>query len=123
MPDPVRIADDPRVIGPLQSVRFRVRVDGIEQEAFVVRWKGGLHAFLNRCRHQHLPLDFGDGHFFDEEADALVCCHHGARYRPDTGACIGGPCAGGTLTGLALEERDGALWCVGLRPASAGGTG
>ena len=31
---------------------------------------------------------------------------------PGTGACLDGPCAGGRLTGLLLEERDGAMWCV-----------
>ena len=52
-------------------------------------------------------LDFGDAHFFDDAYDALVCCHHGARYRPETGECVDGPCEGGRLTALAMEERDG----------------
>jgi hypothetical protein len=65
------------------------------------------------CRHQSLPLDFGDAHYFDEAYDALVCCHHGARYRPESGECFAGPCLGGRLTPLVVEERDGALWCVG----------
>ena len=47
--------------------------------------------------------------------DALVCCHHGARYHPESGVCFEGPCVGARLTGLRVEERDGALWCVGLR--------
>ena len=95
--------------------RFSVAVDGIDRDAFVVRYRGRLHAYLNTCRHELLNLDFGDAHFFDEDYDALVCCHHGARYRPESGECLGGPCAGGRLTALVLEERDGALWCVGVR--------
>lgn len=95
------------------SVRFRMRLDGVERDAFAVRWHGEVRAFVNSCRHQSLPLDFGDGHFFDDAFDALVCCHHGARYAPDTGVCVEGPCAGAKLTALALEERDDALWCVG----------
>jgi len=111
---------DLRRLGEGTAVRFAVTVDGVSRDAFAVRWKGGIHAYLNTCRHQSLPLDFGDAHFLDEACDALVCCHHGARYRPDSGECFGGPCRGKSLTGLVLEERDGALWCVGLRAGTPG---
>ena len=79
-----------------------VQVEGVACDAFAVRFHGRVHAYLNRCRHQLLPLDFGDAHFFDDAYDALVCCHHGARYRPDTGECVDGPCLGGRLTPLAV---------------------
>jgi nitrite reductase/ring-hydroxylating ferredoxin subunit len=111
----VRVLAETRRLGEGQGVRFALVLDGVPEEAFAVRWRGAVHAYVNRCRHQSLPLDFGDAQFFDETMDALVCCHHGARYRPDTGACLDGPCAGGRLTALALEERDGALWCTGRR--------
>lgn len=112
---PVRVLADVRGFQEGAGARFSVVVEGIQRDAFVVRYRGGLHAYLNTCRHELLPLDFGDAHFFDEDYDALVCCHHGARYRPETGECICGPCEGGRLTALALEERDGGLWCVGVR--------
>jgi len=111
----VRVLADTRRLGEGQGVRFRVTLDGVSREAFAVRWKGGLYAYLNSCRHESLPLDFGDAHFLDEAADALVCVHHGARYQPETGACAAGPCAGGALTALALEARDRELWCVGRK--------
>jgi len=95
------------------GIRFQVVLHGIARDAFAVRWRGRLHAYVNTCRHQGLPLDFGDAHFFDDAYDALVCCHHGARYDPATGRCVAGPCGGGTLTALALEEREGGVWCVG----------
>ena len=38
----------------------------------------------------------------------LLCSTHGAVYRPDTGACAGGPCRGG-LVKIALTERDGVV--------------
>lgn len=110
---PVRVHAEPRRLRDGDGMRFQVRLDGIEGDAFAVRWRGRLFAYLNVCRHQHRNLDFGDAHFFDEAMDALVCCHHGARYRPDTGECVAGPCHGGRLTPLALEERDDGLWCVG----------
>lgn len=95
------------------GVRFRIALDGLTWDAFAVRWRGRVHAYLNVCRHESLPLDFGDAHYFDEAFDALVCCHHGARYAPDTGRCVEGPCRGASLTALAIEERGGELWCTG----------
>ena len=112
---PVRVLADARKLGEGAGARFSVAVEGIERDAFVVRYRGRLYAYLNTCRHELLNLDFGDAHYFDEDYDALVCCHHGARYRPENGDCLSGPCAGGRLTALALEEREGALWCVGVR--------
>lgn len=114
--EPVRVLADARRLPEGTAVRFAVTVDGVGRDAFAVRWKGGVHAYLNTCRHQSLPLDFGDAHFFDEEYDALVCCHHGARYRPDSGLCFEGPCGGSRLTALRVEERGPELWCVGVAP-------
>ena len=111
---PVRVLDDVRRLGEAAGMRFTVHVDGLRSDAFVVRYRGAFHAYLNTCRHELLPLDFGDARFFDDDYDALVCCHHGARYRVETGECVCGPCEGGRLTPLELEERDGALWCVGV---------
>lgn len=109
----VLVIHDPGALREGDGVRFRIVLDGVGESAFAVRWRGRVHAFVNRCRHESLSLDFGDAHFFDDAFDALVCTHHGARYRPDSGACASGPCAGARLTRLALEERGGELWCVG----------
>jgi len=111
----VRVLADAGRLEEGAGARFSVVLDGLRHDAFVVRWQGGLHAYLNTCRHELLNLDFGDARFFDDDYDALVCCHHGARYRPDSGACIDGPCAGGRLTPLALEQRGAELWCVGAK--------
>jgi nitrite reductase/ring-hydroxylating ferredoxin subunit len=115
---PLRIHPDARRLNELASVRFTLRLDGVERDAFAVRFRGRFHAWVNSCRHQSLPLDFGDGHFFDEAADALVCCHHGARYDPASGVCMAGPCEGARLTALELEQRGHELWCVGRRGVS-----
>ena len=111
--EPVRVLADVRRLGEMAGVRFTLRVDGVERPAFVIRRRGRFHAYLNVCRHQSRELDFGDAHFFDEAADALVCCHHGARYDPQSGVCTAGPCAGAKLTALRLELRGDELWCVG----------
>ena len=111
---PVLVLADARRLAEGSGARFSVVEDGIQRDAFVVRYRGRLHAYLNTCRHELMNLDFGDARFFDDDYDALVCCHHGARYRPETGECVCGPCEGGRLTALELEERGAEVWCVGI---------
>lgn len=110
---PVLVLADAARLREGDGLHFKIRDFGLERDAFAVRWNGAVLAYLNTCRHQSLPLDFGDARYFDDEYDAIVCCQHGARYRPDTGECFDGPVVGTRLTKLALEMRDGALWCLG----------
>ncbi len=110
---PVLVLRDAARLREGDGARFRIPDQGRERDAFAVRFRGTLVAYLNTCRHQGLPLDFGDAHFFDDAYDSLVCCQHGARYDPLTGVCVAGPCVGARLTRLRLEEKDGALWCTG----------
>ena len=94
------------------GVRFEVTQDGELLPAFAVRYDGQVHAYLNRCAHMPMELDWKPGRFFDVEGLLLVCSTHGAMYAPDTGACLGGPCTG-ALVRLDVEERDGAVYMKG----------
>ena len=67
-----------------------------------------LHAYLNRCSHVAMELDYQPNRFFDDTGQWLLCATHGAAYRPDTGACGGGPCRGG-LVKIDLTEHDGVV--------------
>lgn len=97
-----------------RGVRFEVRVGDRTVPAFVVRHGGVVRAYLNRCAHVAMELDWQPGAFFDAEARHLVCSTHGALYDPATGQCAGGACAGrGGLRPLAVTERDGR---VGWQP-------
>jgi len=120
LPRPVLVLREARRLREGEGVRFRILDHGFECEAFAVRFRGSVLAYLNVCRHEGLTLDFGDAHFFDEAFDALVCCQHGARYEPESGVCVAGPCVGARLTRLGIEERDGALWCTGRVSSPAG---
>jgi nitrite reductase/ring-hydroxylating ferredoxin subunit len=94
------------------GVRFEIEVDGRSLPAFAVRHGGVARAFLNRCAHVAMELDWLPGAFFDAEQRFLMCSTHGATYAPESGRCVGGPCAGhGGLEPLAVIERDGDVYC------------
>jgi len=105
--------NDQRVIcasGDLQDggkgVRFTVAWHGQPTPAFVIRHKGIPHAFLNRCGHVPVELDWQEGDFFDAGGIYLICATHGALYSPRDGHCVTGRCNGNGLTSLLVEERD-----------------
>ncbi len=94
-----------------EGVRFPVRVAGATATGFVVRYRGRVFAYLNRCAHVALELDWLPGRFFDTGGELLVCATHGALYDPESGRCVGGPCGGrGALRALRIEERDGHVY-------------
>ncbi len=88
------------------AVPFDVLYGGQTCRAFAIRYRGQVHAYLNRCRHVAMEMDYQPNRFFDDTGQWLLCATHGAAYRPDTGACAGGPCRGG-LIAIALSEQDG----------------
>ena len=71
-------------------------------EGFVIRHGENFHAYENKCRHWPIPLDFGDGDFYYEGFDRIVCKSHGAEYDPETGICDAGPCRNERLTRFPL---------------------
>lgn len=89
-----------------RGVRFAVNYAGETQPAFVVRYRGTAHAYLNRCAHRSVELDWEPGEFFSRFADALICSTHGALYHAESGACLHGPCNGGGLVKLAVIEKN-----------------
>lgn len=94
------------------GVRFEIDEDGNAAPAFAVRYGGEVRAYVNRCSHVSLELDFMPGRFFDLSGEYLICATHGALYDPSSGACAGGPCNGVGLEPLAVRERDGRVELV-----------
>ena len=89
------------------GVRFEIEVNGRTEPAFAVRYDGRVHAYLNRCAHMPMELDWKPGKFFDVWGLHLICSTHGATYAPDTGRCVRGPCFEEGLIPVSVEERDG----------------
>jgi len=96
------------------GVRFEVEYFGARTPAFAVRYEGRVHAYLNRCAHVAMELDWREGQFFDLEGRDLICSTHGAMYAAASGQCLGGPCGGTPLVRLQVEERDGRIYYLGV---------
>ena len=106
------ICGSPDLMEGGDGVRFELERGAERVPAFAVRFEGMVRAYLNRCAHMPMELDWKPGRFFDGEGLLLVCSTHGALYAPGTGACLGGPCAG-ALVRLDVDERDGAVYVKG----------
>lgn len=73
---------------------------------FVVQAAGGLHAYVNRCAHLALPLNYLPDRFLTHDGSALLCHMHGAIFTKDTGYCLAGPCSGLSLTTVPIIVVD-----------------
>ena len=109
MNDLLPLCNDRDLVDGGQAVPFDVNYAGQTCRAFAVRFKGQPHAYLNRCTHVAMEFDWQPNRVFDESGQWLLCASHGAAYRPDTGACAGGPCRGG-LVKIGLQEKDGIVY-------------
>jgi len=92
------------------GVRFELEWEGETAPAFAIRHGGRVHAYVNRCAHIAMELDWKQGKFFDTDGEYLICSTHGALYAPESGACRGGPCRGAKLVGLNVFEADGNVY-------------
>lgn len=92
------------------GVRFEVECNAETVPAFAIRHRGRVHAYLNRCAHIEMELDWKLGKFFDADGVYLICSTHGAMYAPESGACRGGPCRGAALSSLNVFEADGKVY-------------
>jgi nitrite reductase/ring-hydroxylating ferredoxin subunit len=89
--------------------------------AFALRFDGAVRAYLNRCLHVPVELDWQPGELLDSDQRYILCSIHGAAYEPMSGRCVGGPCGRGRLTALRTEERDGMVYwypSLDIRPVA-----
>ena len=71
-------------------------------EIFIVHKNGKFFGYVNACPHQGTPLDTFPDNFLGVKARYLICSTHGARFEPESGRCIQGPCQGESLKSVPL---------------------
>ena len=104
------ICDSTEVEEGGKGFRFPLLAGGGEATGFVVRYDGVAHAYLNRCAHVPVELDWTPGEFFEGSGLYIMCATHGAIYQPETGYCSGGPCRGSRLRKIEVSESDGTVY-------------
>ncbi len=101
-PSPVTVARLGE-LQPGQTKKFFLYCDGYEIECFVINHGGQLHAWVNRCQHVPMTMDWVENQFLTEDGRYVQCATHGACYRPDTGECVAGPPRGKFLIRVPLD--------------------
>ncbi|HEV3105739.1 MAG TPA: Rieske 2Fe-2S domain-containing protein [Trinickia sp.] len=102
----VRVCASSELVDGGMGVRRAARDAGGHVVVFFVRFGGAVYGYLNRCAHVPMELDWVEGQFFESSGLYLMCATHGAIYAPETGRCVGGPCRGGRLRPVRVEERE-----------------
>jgi len=118
--EPLVLCEGSALVDNGDAFLFDLLEHGQPQRAFVMRWRGRVVGYLNRCAHVPAEMDWQPGRFLDAQARFIVCSIHGATYEPADGRCVGGPCGRARLVALRVEEREGRVhWypSSALRPA------
>lgn len=83
----------------------------------VLRWQGELKAWLNRCPHLDVPMQYRKDRFMSADRQHIVCFAHGALFMPGSGLCVLGPCLGQALRPQHLcVDEQGDVWLAARQP-------
>src|SRR5438445_7047266 len=85
-----RVADK-TALKPGESLKYLMPIRGAEEECFMINFHGHFHAFVNRCRHVPMAMDWLENQFFAEQGRYLICQTHNADYEPASGHCVARP--------------------------------
>ncbi len=102
-------------LGPLDLIadgaarNFVLQMKAGRFHGFVVRRGEDVFGYVDRCPHAGLPLAQTLDHYLTPDGALIACSWHGALFRPEDGLCVGGPCAGQTLTAWPVAVRDGQI--------------
>ena len=92
------------------SKKFTMRRGGRDLEALLVNYQGSHFAYVNRCPHTGITLDWVNNQFFSSDNRYLMCATHGAVFEPPSGECIWGPCVGLSLQSMPIEIDGGQIY-------------
>jgi nitrite reductase/ring-hydroxylating ferredoxin subunit len=93
-----------------KSKKFTLRRGQRDIEALLVNFEGRHFAYINRCPHTGITLDWVNNQFFSSDERYLMCATHGAVFEPPTGECIWGPCVGLSLQSVPVEIEEGRIY-------------
>jgi nitrite reductase/ring-hydroxylating ferredoxin subunit len=81
--------------------------DGADRlRILVVRRAHRAWAYVNRCPHNHVPLNDQPDRFVTFDHEWIMCSTHGAVFRYEDGHCEDGPCKGRDLERVPVVVVD-----------------
>ena len=86
-------------------------------DVMVVRKGHDVYAYVNSCPHTGSPLDWVEHEFLSLDKQYIQCAMHAALFRLADGLCVAGPCAGSSLTAIAVTVESGLVIAVPPAPA------
>ena len=93
-----------------KSKKFTLRRGHRDLEALLVNFEGRHFAYINRCPHTGITLDWVNNQFFSSDNRYIMCATHGAVFEPPSGECIWGPCVGLSLQSVPVEIEEGRIY-------------
>lgn len=105
-----RCVGDVGELKPGTTKKFTLINGKSKVEGMLLNYQGSIYAYLNRCPHVGISLDWVDNQFFTIDGRYLMCANHGATFEPATGECIWGPCLGAALQSVPLEVEAGRIF-------------
>jgi len=97
-------------VGDGKARNFVLQMRAGRFHGFVVRKGADVTGFVDRCPHAGLPLAQQLDDYLTPDGSHIACSWHGALFRPEDGLCVGGPCAGQSLTRWPVAVEQG--WIV-----------
>ena len=88
---------------------FVLQIDDAFFHGFLVRTGERVQGYVDRCPHQGLPLAQKLDGYLTPDARLIACSWHGALFRLEDGACVGGPCTGQKLTPWPVTVEHGVV--------------
>lgn len=85
----------------------RVACGGAELSLIVLRERGAVRCYLNRCPHLGAELAREDRHLYLEPGVSMQCNLHYAMFRWDDGVCVRGDCLGASLQPVPVQVAEG----------------
>lgn len=84
-----------------------LQIDEAYFHGFLVRSGDQVRGYVDRCPHQGMPLAQKLDQYLTPDGSLINCSWHGALFRIEDGACVGGPCTGAKLTPWPVKVDGG----------------
>ena len=88
-----------------------------DRPILVVRQGERAYAYINRCPHMGVQLNWLPDEFMCLDGAYLQCSMHGAQFRIEDGFCLHGPCAGRSLEAVPIRIEQGQIILAAAKQA------